>query len=224
MTDSQTLYGLVNGKTPEIIVNSSSYSNVFRKLKHPHMVQVKRAFDRIFNGVNSREDSNLSENQQLSEPFNSFLYIPSESLVNRIYNDAAPASENTAPIIQFENEEEDSDRTPSPHPQKYVSLINKNIAQMEDSLEDDETQPSEPSQHKPQTPPPEHGKQSSPDHTIPSNLGSDVAQPSNSTVHDVEKSPQHVDMDNTSTIATPLKQHLQQIKELMKNLKELMII
>jgi hypothetical protein len=83
---------------------------------------------------------------------------------------------------------------------------------------------SEPIQHKPQTPPPEHEKQSSPNHTISSNLGSDVAQPSNSTVHDVEKSPQHVDMDNTSTIATPLKQHLQQIKELMKNLKELMII
>jgi hypothetical protein len=44
----------------------------------------------------------------------------------------------------------------SPHPQKFVSLINRNISQLEASPEDDETQLLEADQNKPQTPPPEN--------------------------------------------------------------------
>jgi hypothetical protein len=40
MDASQTLYGPFNGKTPETIVNSSSYSNVFRKHHTPPLVKV----------------------------------------------------------------------------------------------------------------------------------------------------------------------------------------
>jgi hypothetical protein len=168
----------------------------------PPLVKVKRAFDRIFQGVNSREDSNLSENQPWSEPFNLYMYIPSESQANRLNNDAASASENAAPVIKSENEE-DSDRTPSPppHPPKYDSLINQNIAQIVDQLDNEELHPSEPSQHKPQTPPSEH----------PILDSAVVVQPPSPTVNDVGKSPQHVDQDNTSTLATPMKQQLLQL-------------
>jgi hypothetical protein len=76
---SQTIYGIFNGKTPYILVHNHRSLDVFRKNHFPQLVKVKRVFDRIFQGVNSLEESNLSENQPTSNPFNSIMYIPSES-------------------------------------------------------------------------------------------------------------------------------------------------
>jgi hypothetical protein len=50
LTGQWTMYGTVNGKIPDTIIN------VFQKLKHPLVVKVKRAYDRIFDGVYSKED------------------------------------------------------------------------------------------------------------------------------------------------------------------------
>jgi hypothetical protein len=76
---SQTIYGIFNGKTPDILVHNRRSLDVFRKNHFPPLVKVKRVFDRFFQGVNSLEESNLSENQPTSNPFNSIMYIPSES-------------------------------------------------------------------------------------------------------------------------------------------------
>jgi hypothetical protein len=76
---SQTIYGIFNCKTPDILVHNRRSLDVFRKNHFPPLVKVKRVFDRFFQGVNSLEESNLSENQPTSNPFNSIMYIPSES-------------------------------------------------------------------------------------------------------------------------------------------------
>jgi hypothetical protein len=114
-----------------------------------------------------------------------------------------------------------------------VSRINRNIHDLEDSPEADETQPLEaelnqpPSspppadQHKPQTHPPEneppklpeHDHQKSPEPVAQVNPESDVAQKCNSPVNDVEESPHHVAMDNTFTAGSSLNQHFQEITE-----------
>ncbi|KAK2429014.1 hypothetical protein QL285_027489 [Trifolium repens] len=65
LTDQQTLYGPAYGKNPEYLGNSSAFRNVFQTLKHPPLIPVKRAFDRIFKGVNSKKDPTLSENQPM---------------------------------------------------------------------------------------------------------------------------------------------------------------
>jgi hypothetical protein len=73
----QTLYGPADGKNPTYLGNSSAFRNVFKTLQHPPLIPVKRAFDRIFKGVNSEKDLTLSENQPLSEPFNTLQTNPS---------------------------------------------------------------------------------------------------------------------------------------------------
>ncbi|KAK2443982.1 hypothetical protein QL285_015044 [Trifolium repens] len=140
---NMTLYGPVNGKNPEYLGNSSA------------LIPVKRAFDRIFKGVYSEKDLTLSENQPMSKPFNTLQTNPSESQTNIIYTDAAEATTSTAPVIHSMDEDEDSDRTHPPHPQKFVSLVNKNISNLEPSPKADITQPLEAEHSKPQTPPPE---------------------------------------------------------------------
>jgi hypothetical protein len=177
------------------------------------VVKVKRAYDRIFDGVYSKEDPlNLSQNKPLSKPFNSRQINPSESQANAISNDAAQATSSTALVIRAVNEDEDSDRTPSPHPKKYVSLTNKQISNLEDSPEPDETQPLTPppeNDHSENEPPktPEPDNQKSPEPVIQINPESDVAQ------NVVDESPHHVAMDNTFTARSSLNQHFQEIIE-----------
>jgi hypothetical protein len=177
----QTLYGPADGKNPTYLGNSSAFRNVFKKLQHPPLIPVKRAFDKIFKGVYSKKDLALSENQPSSEPFNTLQTNPSESQANSICNDAAQATTSTAPVVHDVNEDEDSDRTPSPPPQKFESLINKNLSTLEPSPEPEENQQHD-AQNKPQTPPPENDQHKSP----PSPL---IAEQTNPTPESV-KSPE----------------------------------
>ncbi|KAK2414907.1 hypothetical protein QL285_037442 [Trifolium repens] len=157
----QTLYGPADGKNPTYLGNSSAFRNVFKRLQHPPLIPVKRAFDKIFKNVNSEKDFTLSENQPLSEPFNILQTNPSESQTNTVCNDAAQATTSTAPVIHSVDEAEDSDRTPSPPPEKFVSLTNKELSILEPSPEPKENQPDD-EQHKPQTPPPENDQNKPP--------------------------------------------------------------
>ncbi|KAK2396574.1 hypothetical protein QL285_058222 [Trifolium repens] len=227
MSDSVGMYGPVDGKSPTFIAHRSSYRNVFQKLKHPPVVKVKRAYDRIFQGVGFKKDLNLSENQPLSEQFNSHPTNPSESQTNNISNDAAQASGSSAPVILTMDDEEDSDRTPSPHPPKYDSLINREIAQEQPLPENTVIQSPEPDQNKqtplpenePQTPTSEHNHSDHETHKSPEPTQNvpvaEVAQKPDSEVHAAEKSPHHVAIDNSCTIPTPLKKHFQQINDNM---------
>ncbi|KAK2444435.1 hypothetical protein QL285_015462 [Trifolium repens] len=239
----QTLYGPADGKNPTYLGNSSAFRNVFKTLQHPPLIPVKRAFDKIFKGVYSKKDLALSENQPLSEPFNTLQTNPSESQTNTIYNDAAQATTSTAPVIHSVDEDEDFDRTPSPPPQKYDSLINKELTILEPSPEPEENQPND-EQNKPQTPPPENDQNKPPSsppiaeqtnptsesHKSPEpneqiNPDSEVAQKSNSPVTNVEKSPQHVAVDNTITVKIPTNQqtpphHTTDPNTLMLNLSD----
>jgi hypothetical protein len=149
----QTMYGSADGKYSTFIGNSSAFRDYFRRLQHPSEIPVKRAFDRIFEGVNSKKDLTLSKNQPSSEQFNPLQTNPSESQTNSICNDAAQATTSTAPVIQFVNVTEDSDRTPSPPPQK--SLTNKDISIL-DPTPDSEDMQTENDQVKPPTPNPEN--------------------------------------------------------------------
>ncbi|KAK2437749.1 hypothetical protein QL285_022606 [Trifolium repens] len=139
----QTLYGPADGKNPTYLGNKSAFRNVFKRLQFPSEIPVKRAFDKIFKGVNSKKDLDLSENQPSSEPFNTLQTNPSKSQANSICNDAAQTTTSTAPVVYNVNEVEDSDRTPSPPPQKHESLINKNLSTLEPSPEPEENQPND---------------------------------------------------------------------------------
>ncbi|KAK2423386.1 hypothetical protein QL285_033842 [Trifolium repens] len=239
----QTLYGPADGKNPTYLGNSSAFKNVFKTFQHPPLIPVKRAFDKIFKGVYSKKDIALSENQPLSEPFNTLQTNPSESQTNNIYNDAAQATTSTAPVIHSVDEDEDSDRTPSPPPQKYILLTNKEISILEPSPEPDETQPNA-EQNKPQTSSSENDQNNQPSsppiaeqtnptsesHKSPEpneqiNPDSEVAQKSNSTVTIVEKSPHHVALDNTITEEIPTNHqtpphHTTDPNTLMQNLSD----
>jgi hypothetical protein len=231
---SQTIYGIFNGKTPDILVHNRRSLDVFRKNHFPPLVKVKRVFDRFFQGVNSLEESNLSENQPTSNPFNSIMYIPSES--NIYSHNAASSSGNIATSNDPEHDDDqDSERTLSlpPHSPKNDSVI-------QDTNNEESQQPT-PNQQKPQTPPfipssehnspppeqhnsppPEHHHSPQTEHQStppPENtVSSDevvVDHPLGTTVIDADKSPQHVDDFNTSTLDTPLKERFQQLhKEL----------
>ncbi|KAK2368409.1 hypothetical protein QL285_081606 [Trifolium repens] len=169
-------------------------------------------FDDMYNKLN------LSERDALRNVSSSFqLYGPAD----------AQASGSTAQIIQNLDEDEDSDRTPSPHPAKYQSKTNNEIAQEQPSPDVTENQPSENDQHhqtpppadKPQTPPPEHDHSDHETHKSPEPIpdipNDEVAEKPNSEAHDGEKSPHHVILDNSCTIPTPLKHHFQQINDNM---------
>jgi hypothetical protein len=229
----QTLYGSADGKYATYIGNSSAFRDYFRRLQHPSEIPVKRAFDRILKGVYSKKDLTLSKNQPSSEQFNPLQTNPSESQTNSICNDAAQATTSTAPVIQFVNVTEDSDRTPSPPPEK--SLTNKAISILDPTPDSEDMQPEnnqekpptpnpENDQHKPQTPPPENNQNNPPspppnsEHTMPTSdshkspepnetiiPNSEASHKNTSPVINVEKSPQHV-ADNTVTDVLPNNQ------------------
>ncbi|WJX38845.1 NADH:ubiquinone reductase (H(+)-translocating) [Trifolium repens] len=169
-------------------------------------------FDDMYNKLN------LSERDALRNMSSSFqLYGPAD----------AQASGSTAQIIQNLDKDEDSDRTPSPHPAKYQSKTNNKIAQEQPSPDITENQPSENDQHhqtpppadKPQTPPPEHDHSDHETHKSPEPIpdipNDEVTEKPNSEAHDGEKSPHHVVLDSSCTIPTPLKHHFQQINDNM---------
>ncbi|KAK2375248.1 hypothetical protein QL285_076150 [Trifolium repens] len=218
-SSSFKLYGPVDGKSPQFIVHSNCYRNVFQKLKHPPEVKVKRVYDRIFQGLGFKKESNLSENQPSSEQFNSHPTNPSEFQINRISNDVAQASGSTAPVIQNLDEDEDSDRTPSPHPAKYESNINREIAQEQLTPENVVIHSPVPDQNKPQTPSPEHDHPDHETHKSPEPTPhipvAEVVHNLDSEEHNAEKSPHHVAMDNSFTLPTPLKKQVQQINDNM---------
>jgi hypothetical protein len=116
------------------------------------------------------------------------------------------------------DDEEDSERTSSPLPAKYDSLINKEISQFQPSPElDQEIQPPPP-ENEPQTPPSEHHHTEHETHKTPEpadHVLSDavVAEQSSPIVNDADKSPHNVATENTFTVPTPLKHHLQALNE-----------
>jgi hypothetical protein len=114
----------------------------------------------------------------------------------------------------------------------YGNFLTKFGSTIDQELDDDEPQESPPNQDKPPTPPPEH--QSSPqehrspspehqqplitelspspsEHVIPNSDDVVVVNPLSTTVNDSDKSPQHVDKYNTSTLATPIKERFHQL-------------
>jgi hypothetical protein len=229
----QTLYGSADGKFATYIGNKSAFRDYFKRLQHPSEIPVKRAFDRIFKGVNSEKDLTLSKNQPSSEQFNPLQTNPSESQTNSICNDAAQATTSTAPVIH--SVDEDSDRTPSPPPQK--SPTHNDISILEPTPDSEDIQPEknqdkpptpnpENNNNKPQTPPPENNQNNPPlpppvsEQTIPTsdspkspgpndkiNSDSEVSHKENSPIINVEKSPQTV-VDNTDTEELPTNHQL----------------
>ncbi|WJX88833.1 hypothetical protein P8452_70877 [Trifolium repens] len=221
LLEQQTLYGTENGKFSNFIGGSTAFRDYFRRLQYPSEIKVKLACDKILKGVYSEKDNILSENQPISEQFNPIQTNPSESHANTICNDAAEASTSTAPVIL--TLEEDSDRTPSPPPQKspihHDTQILKPTPNSE-NVEPESTQeksptPQQENEPHPQTPPPEHTQPENENQKSPEPKVAEVVEESNSEVHAGEQSPHHVAMDNTCTIPTPLKLHIQQINDSM---------
>ncbi|KAK2429330.1 hypothetical protein QL285_027779 [Trifolium repens] len=162
------------------------------------------AFDDMHKKLPKRIDPhNLLEQQTLYGPEN------------------AQASTSTAPIIH--TLDEDSDRTPSPPPQKspihHDTQILKPTPNSE-NVESESTQeksptPQQENEPHPQTPPPEHTQPENENQKSPEPRIAEVVEEPNSEVHAGEQSPHHVAMDNTCTIPTSLKHHIQQINDSM---------
>ncbi|KAK2428794.1 hypothetical protein QL285_027286 [Trifolium repens] len=231
--EQQTLYGPALGKYSNFIGGSSAFRDYFRRLQFPSKTSVKHAFDKILKGVNSEKVNDISENQPPSEQFNPILSYPSESQINSIYYAAEHASTSSAQVML----DEDSDKTPSPPPQ--ITITHKEIptkttpkqtepqneplpsfekVQPENTQEKTTTHPPE---HEPENQPqpgnterettqsePEQQKSSEPDH-------GQASETHHADEHGHEKSPQHVAMDNSFEIPTPIKAHVQQINESM---------
>jgi hypothetical protein len=124
LDSSLHVYGNADGKTLNFLDNTQSFYDVFRKNHFNPMIKVKRVFDRIFQGVNSLEESNLSENQPISNLFASIIepiVFPSESNITSL--NAASSSGHAA--IPEHDDGNDSERTPSPppHQTKNDSII-----------------------------------------------------------------------------------------------------
>ncbi|WJX77819.1 NADH:ubiquinone reductase (H(+)-translocating) [Trifolium repens] len=206
LLEQQTLYGNETGKFSTFIGGSSAFSDYFRRLQFPSEIRVKHAFDKILKGVNSEKVNDLSENQPSSEQFNLILSNPSESQANFICNDAAQASTSTAPTIQ-PSIDEDSDKTPSPPPQKSPNHqeIPTTTPQPEEPQNDpqpnsENVQPVN-TQEQPTIPQPENTQ---PENTEPENTQPENTQPENEippehtpSEHDHQKSPEP-DQDQVS--------------------------
>ncbi|KAK2414255.1 hypothetical protein QL285_036868 [Trifolium repens] len=231
--EQQTLYGPAFGKYSNFIGGSSAFRDYFRRLQFPSKISVKHAFDKILKGVNSEKVNDISENQPPSEQFNPILSYPSESQINSIYYAAEHASTSSAQVML----DEDSDKTPSPPPQ--ITITPKEIPtkttpkqtepQNDPQPSSEKVQP-ENTQEKTTTPPPEHEpeNQPQPENTKPETTQSEPEQQKSSEPdhgqasethhadeHGHEKSPQHVAMDNSFELPTPIKAHVQQINESM---------
>ncbi|WJX12819.1 NADH:ubiquinone reductase (H(+)-translocating) [Trifolium repens] len=231
--EQQTQYGPAFGKYSNFIGGSSAFRDYFRRLQFPSKISVKHAFDKILKGVNSEKVNDISENQPPSEQFNPILSYPSESQINSIYYAAEHASTSSAQVML----DEDSDKTPSPPPQ--ITITHKEIptkttpkqtepqnepqpsfekVQPKNTQEKTTTHPSEhelenqpqPGNTEPETTQsePEQQKSSEPDH-------GQASETHHADEHGHEKSPQHVAMDNSFELPTPIKAHVQQINESM---------
>jgi hypothetical protein len=181
------------------------------------MIKVKRVFDRIFQGVNSLEESNLSENQPISNLFASIIepiVFPSESNIH---------SHNAE-----HDDDQDSERTPSPPTHQTINdfvIIQETNNEESQQPTPDQQKPQTPSEHQKSppsehhnsppsehhnTPPPEHHCTSPPENIVSSDEVADT-HPLGTSVNDVDNSPPHVDDFNTSTLGTPLKERFQQL-------------
>ncbi|KAK2430518.1 hypothetical protein QL285_028844 [Trifolium repens] len=214
LLEQQTLYGNETGKFSNFVGGSKEFSDYFRRLQFPSEIKVKHTLNKILKGVNSEKDNILSENQPTSEQFNPILTNPLESHANTICDDAAQASTSTAPLIQ--NLNEDSDRTPSPPPEKSPTHHDNQILKPtpnSENVEPESTQEKSPppeNEPHPQSPPPEHTQ---PEHEKPKSPEPTMTEVVNPKEHVVDQSPHHVDMDNSCTLPTPLKQQFKQIDE-----------
>ncbi|KAK2428248.1 hypothetical protein QL285_026782 [Trifolium repens] len=115
----------------------------------------------------------------------------------------AQASTSTAPLIQ--NLDEDSDRTPSPPPEKSPTHLDSQILKPTPNSEN-----VEPESTQEKSPPPEHTQ---PENEKPKSPEPTVTEVVNPKEHAAEQSPHHLDMDNSCTLPTPLKKQFQQIDE-----------
>ncbi|KAK2457116.1 NADH:ubiquinone reductase (H(+)-translocating) [Trifolium repens] len=204
--EQQTLYGSAFGKYSNFIGGSSAFRDYFRRLQFPSKISVKHAFDKILKGVNSEKVNDISENQPPSEQFNPILSYPSESQINSIYYAAEHASTSSAQVML----DEDSDKTPSPPPQ--ITITHNEIPTKTTTSppeHEPENQP-QPENTEPETTQsePEQQKSSEPDH-------GQASETHHADEHGHEKSPQHVAMDNSFELTTPIKAHVQQINESM---------
>ncbi|KAK2435549.1 hypothetical protein QL285_020597 [Trifolium repens] len=201
--EQQTLFGPAFGKYSNFIGGSSTFRDYFRRLQFPSKISVKHAFDKILKGVNSEKVNDISENQPPSEQFNPILSYPSESQINSIYYAAEHASTSSAQVML----DEDSDKTPSPPPQ--ITITHKDIPTKTTPEHEPENQP-QPGNTEPETTQsePEQQKSSEPDH-------GQASETHHADEHGHEKSPQHVAMDKSFELPTPIKAHVQQINESM---------
>ncbi|WJX91103.1 NADH:ubiquinone reductase (H(+)-translocating) [Trifolium repens] len=201
--EQQTLFGPAFGKYSNFIGGSSAFRDYFRRLQFPSKISVKHAFDKILKGVNSEKVNDISENQPPSEQFNPILSYPSESQINSIYYAAEHASTSSAQVML----DEDSDKTPSPPPQ--ITITHKDIPTKTTPEHEPENQP-QPGNTEPETiqSEPEQQKSSEPDH-------GQASETHHADEHGHEKSPQHVAMDKSFELPTPIKAHVQQINESM---------
>ncbi|KAK2411121.1 hypothetical protein QL285_046434 [Trifolium repens] len=231
--EQQILYGPAFGKYSNFIGGSSAFRDYFRRLQFPSKISVKHAFDKILKGVNSEKVNDISENQPPSEQFNPILSYPSESQINSIYYAAEHASTSSAQVML----DEDSDKTSSPPPQTTIThkeiptkTTPKQTEPQNDPQPSSEIVQPENTQEKTTTPPPEHEpeNQPQPENTEPETTQSEPEQQKSSEPdhgqasethhadeHGHEKSPQHVAMDNSFELPTPIKAHVQQINESM---------
>ncbi|KAK2435050.1 hypothetical protein QL285_020134 [Trifolium repens] len=148
-------------------------------------------------------------------------------------NETAQASTSTAPIIQ--NLDEDSDKTPSPPPQKSPNHQEIPTTTPQPEEPQNEPQPNSETvqpvntQEQPTTPQPENTEPENtqpeneipPEHTpsehdhqkSPEPDQDQVSKTLHSDEHAHEKSPHHVAVDNSRDLSTPIKKHVQQINE-----------
>ncbi|KAK2422959.1 hypothetical protein QL285_033449 [Trifolium repens] len=155
-------------------------------------------------------------------------------------NETAQASTSTAPAIQL-SFDDDSDKTPSPPPaqspnhQEIPTTTPQQDEPQNDPQPDSEIVHHENTQKQPTTPQPENTEpettqpehQIPPEHNPPEHNPSEHAHKSpepdqdqvsetlNADEHVHEKSPQHVAVDNSCDLPTPIKTHVQHINETM---------
>ncbi|KAK2375944.1 hypothetical protein QL285_076792 [Trifolium repens] len=224
LLEQQTLYGNETGKFSNFLGGSKGLRDYFRRLQFPSEIRVKHAFDKFLKGVNSEKVIDLSENQPSSEQFNLILPNPSESQANFICNDAAQASTSTAPAIQL-SLDDDSDKTPSPPPVQSPNHqeIPTTTPQQDESQNDpqsnteivhhvnpqEQSKTPQPENTEPETTQPEHAHQS------PEPIQDQASETLHADEHVHEKSPQHVAVDNSCDLPTPIKTHVQHINETM---------
>ncbi|KAK2442425.1 hypothetical protein QL285_013618 [Trifolium repens] len=139
-------------------------------------------------------------------------------------NETAQASTSTAPAIQL-SLDDDSDKTPSPPPAQSPNHqeIPTTTPQQDESQNDpqsnteivhhvnpqEQSKTPQPENTEPETTQPEHAHQS------PEPIQDQASETLHADEHVHEKSPQHVAVDNSCDLPTPLKTHVQHINETM---------